>query len=79
MGTEADFHLSSLKIIYVLMFRKFCTIAKDDDNILETYKPTHVVTAITFGADAHVVFQEVSVFFSSNRTSVNANLCLFVQ
>ena len=37
----------------------YCKTAIDEDGKLGTYKPTHIVTAITYGGDAHIVFQKV--------------------
>ena len=37
----------------------FCEHQNVKDDVLDTYKPTHVVTAITYGGDAHIRFQQV--------------------
>ena len=39
---------------------KYCDVALDKDDKLGSYKPTHVVTAITYGGDAHFEFKKVS-------------------
>ena len=38
---------------------KYCDVALDKDEKLGSYKPTHVVTAITYGGDAHFEFKKV--------------------
>lgn len=39
----------------------FCKLALDEDEPrFGTYKPTHVVSAITYGGDAHIEFNKVS-------------------
>ena len=38
-----------------------CWLAKDKK--LGSYKPTHVVTAITYGGNAHIEFKKVKLFF----------------
>ena len=37
----------------------YCKTAIDEEGKLGKYKPTHIVTAITYGGDAHIVFQKV--------------------
>ena len=37
----------------------YCNTAEDKEGKLGTYKPTHIVTAITYGGDAHILFQKV--------------------
>ena len=59
---KVEHRTASLHSFYFFIQRKFCSIAEDEENILKTYKPTHVVTAITYGADAHIVFQKVILF-----------------
>ena len=40
----------------------FCKLALDEDEPrFGTYKPTHVVSAITYGGDAHIEFNKVSM------------------
>ena len=31
-------------------------------NKMKKFKPTHVVTSITYGGDAHIIFQNVSMY-----------------
>ena len=42
------------------IFSPYCAIAKDQKKLGE-YTPTHVVTSITYGGDAHVKFQQVNL------------------
>ena len=39
--------------------QNYCNTAIDKEKKLGKYKPTHVVTAITYGGDAHILFQKV--------------------
>ena len=48
----------------------YCNTAKDEDGKLGTYKPTHVVTAITYGGNAHILFQKVCVGFDKKGSSI---------
>ena len=42
----------------MIFLRNMCWLAKDEK--LGSYKPTHVVTAITYGGNAHIEFKKVN-------------------
>ena len=67
------FHDSFHRLFYWLIFMCFCFLLENHEtnarveadcslykNLPENYRPTHVVTAISYGANAHIIFSKVS-------------------
>ena len=48
-----------LKLLNILRSEAECSLFK---RLPKNYKPTHVVTAVSYGADAHIVFSKVGSF-----------------
>ena len=54
--SETKTEVLSSEILADTSIIKMCGLVNDE---MKTFKPTHIATAITYGADAHIEFQEV--------------------
>ena len=64
------------RFIKIFIFSPYCKNAKNPR--LGSYRPTHVVSAITYGGNAHIEFENVnnsSKIFLKNHCCSLENLC----